>query len=102
LARDFLEIGANGLVLSGAGQDFLAGGNIDITSLAKQRGPMCRECLDWSARRSHLAGSLGRALLGHIYAQGWAKRVDGTRIVRFSAAGQAAFGGMFPVTSVTT
>ncbi|MEE9388869.1 MAG: helix-turn-helix transcriptional regulator [Paracoccaceae bacterium] len=95
--RGFLDVGGDGLNLTGAGQDMLVGIGIDIAGLGGQRGPLCRECLDWSARRSHLAGSLGRALLRHVYGQGWAKQVDGSRIVRFSARGKVAFGGVFGV-----
>ena len=46
---------------------------------------------DWSVRRNHLAGVLGAALLAKCYERGWAKRVSGTRVVQFSAAGERAF-----------
>jgi len=65
--------------------------------LAAQRSPLCRECLDWSERRSHLAGSLGRALLSRVEDLGWARRVDGTRIVRFTPKGESAFRRKFPL-----
>ena len=60
------------------------------------RRPLCRACLDWSERRSHLAGSLGAAILERIYAQGWARRLEGSRVVAFSAPGLAAFRSAFP------
>jgi DNA-binding transcriptional ArsR family regulator len=53
--------------------------------------PLCRACLDWSQRRDHLAGSLGAALLAHAFTRGWARRVDGSRVVRFTSAGEAAW-----------
>jgi len=55
------------------------------------RRPLCKACLDWSVRRSHLAGVMGAALLDRIYALGWARRLDGTRVVAFSAPGLRAF-----------
>lgn len=55
------------------------------------RRPLCKACLDWSVRRSHLAGVLGAGLLARIYELGWARRLDGTRIVAFSAPGLRAF-----------
>ncbi len=58
--------------------------------------PLCRACLDWSERRSHLAGALGRALLARIFALGWARRLEGGRAVAFSAPGLAAFERTFP------
>jgi len=55
------------------------------------RRPLCKACLDWSERRSHLAGVFGAALLDRIYALGWARRLEGARVVVFSAPGLAAF-----------
>lgn len=64
---------------------------------AATRAPLCRECLDWSARRPHLAGRLGRAFLARIEAQGWARRRAGSRAVDFTRAGRAAFEAAFPL-----
>ena len=64
---------------------------VDIEMLHRNRAPLCRECLDWSERKSHLAGSLGRALLTHIEAVGWARRDAATRVVTFSAKGEKQF-----------
>ena len=47
--------------------------------------------LDWSVRRHHLAGGLGKALLEHCYRARWAKPVPDSRVVRFSARGEARF-----------
>jgi hypothetical protein len=47
-------------------------------------------CLDWSARRNHLAGALGAAVLERMFALGWAKRVKDSRVIRFSSAGERA------------
>jgi hypothetical protein len=58
---------------------------------ADTRRPMCRLCLDWSARRHHLAGQVGVGLLQRCYALGWAKRRKGTRIVDFSPRGEREF-----------
>lgn len=94
-AAGVFEIEADGIGLSTKGRDHLARLGVDITQ--KSRAPMCRECLDWSARRAHLAGRAGRAILDHIYASGWATRVEGTRIVRFSASGVDQFCKAFQI-----
>ena len=60
-----------------AGEEFLAGFGIDVHQLAHGRRAFCRPCLDWSERRTHLAGSLGRALLARFEAEGWRVRKDG-------------------------
>jgi hypothetical protein len=56
---------------------------------------LCKSCLDWSHRRSHLAGSLGAALLDRIYAEGWAMRDRKSRAVIFTRSGEARFRSMF-------
>jgi len=79
------------LALAGAGEGFVRRFGIEPESLRASRRPLCRACLDWSERRSHLSGALGKALLDRIYALGWARRLDGGRIVAFTAPGLAAF-----------
>ena len=90
-----LHIVEGGLDLSNEGRSFVAEFGIDLDALYAKKAPLCRECLDWSGRRSHLAGSLGRAMLGRIEEKGWAKRVEGTRIVEFSRNGEKAFSQIF-------
>lgn len=76
--------------LTEAGHAGLTAAGIDVSALARGRRPLCLGCLDWSERRSHLGGALGAAILSHLLARGWAKRDEG-RLVRFDAAGAAAF-----------
>ena len=61
--RNFLKIAENGLELTRAGADFMQDFGIDLDGLRQQKSVMCRECLDWRKRRSHLTGNLGRAIL---------------------------------------
>lgn len=82
-------------VLTEAGAAFVTAFGVDLTALKRSKAPLCKGCLDWSERRNHLAGSLGRALLAQIEAKGWAKRDQSTRIVTFSPAGEAAFRAQF-------
>ncbi len=82
-------------LLTDDGAKFFSGFGIDLEPLKKARRPVCKSCLDWSARRSHLAGGLGVALLNRFYELSWAKRLDGTRIVEFSRKGEMEFAGIF-------
>ncbi|MCZ8543908.1 winged helix-turn-helix domain-containing protein [Mesorhizobium qingshengii] len=68
---------------------------IGIDVDAKPRRPVCRACLDWSVRRSHLAGTLGAAILDKILAQKWARREKDSRAVIFSPPGKQAFEKVF-------
>ena len=64
---------------------------IDIAPLRNARRPLCRACLDWSERRTHLAGALGAAILDSLFAKKIAERVTGSRTVRFRREGEARF-----------
>ncbi len=89
-----IETGGD-LELTKHGVQFLTGFGIDVQHLGKQRRPLCKSCLDWSARRTHLAGSIGTALLQRFYDLGWAKRQENSRIVAFSVNGEREFCGLF-------
>lgn len=83
------EQGVIELTMSGA--KLFDGFGIDTEPSAGSRRPLCRSCLDWSVRRHHLAGALGAALLSRLYERKWARRIDGTRVVRFSPTGEKKF-----------
>ena len=89
--RRFVRYAGDRLELTKAGREFCDGLGLAIDTPPGQRRALCRPCLDWSVRRNHLAGALGAALLEKCYALGWGKRVAGTRVVHFSAAGERAF-----------
>jgi len=84
------------LGLTGEGAGFVAGFGIDLAALQAARPPICRDCLDWSARRSHLGGRLGRAFLQAIEAKDWARRSPGSRAIAFTPEGARRFALAFP------
>ncbi|WGH79072.1 ArsR/SmtB family transcription factor [Jannaschia ovalis] len=61
------------------------------------RSPLCRDCLDWSERRHHLAGRLGRAIFARMEEIGWLRRDAGSRAVLLTPPGRMAFDRAFPV-----
>jgi DNA-binding transcriptional ArsR family regulator len=81
--------------LTPQGTTFMTNFGVDVAALATQRRPLCKTCLDWSERRTHLAGALGAACLQRIYDLGWAKRLSGSRAVIFTPGGEQAFTTMF-------
>jgi DNA-binding transcriptional ArsR family regulator len=91
LARRVLARRGDELALSRRGEAFIRDFGIDLDAAAAGRRALCKDCLDWSVRRSHLAGSLGAALLTRIYELGWARREKNSRIVTFSPPGLRAF-----------
>lgn len=97
LAKNFLTPENEGLGLTADGKSFFGEFQIDFEPLEKLRRPLCKSCLDWSNRRSHLAGSLGSALLTRFYDLNWAKRIENSRVVAFSARGEKEFLNIFPL-----
>jgi hypothetical protein len=91
------------LTLTKDGAAFAESFGINLSVLTQSKAPLCKQCLDWSERRSHLAGSLGRALMTRFEELGWAKRNAQTRAVTFSRQGLVGFdalcAGQSPKTS---
>ncbi|RUU13407.1 ArsR family transcriptional regulator [Mesorhizobium sp. USDA-HM6] len=83
----------NEIRLSPSGISHFAALGIEIDS--KARRPVCRACLDWSVRRSHLAGALGAAILDKVIAEKWARREKDSRAVVFSPKGKQEFERVF-------
>lgn len=95
--RGLLREEGDSLAVTAEGLAFARAFGITLDPSAAGRRPLCRSCLDWSARRTHLAGILGAALLDRFYDLGWAKRRDGSRIVAFTAEGERRFRELFPL-----
>jgi hypothetical protein len=64
---------------------------IDLAQLSTNKRPLCKSCLDWSARRTHLAGSLGTAFLKRFIELGWASPVRNSRVIKFTIGGEREF-----------
>jgi DNA-binding transcriptional ArsR family regulator len=60
-------------------------------SLPPSNRPLCRACLDWSERRHHLAGQIGRAMLDRFIALSWMKHLPGSRVIAVSPKGERRF-----------
>jgi DNA-binding transcriptional ArsR family regulator len=84
------------IVLTDAGAAFLTDFGIDVATLSRGRRPLCRTCLDWSERRSHLGGSLGAALLERLIALRWVRHVEG-RTLALTPSGVRGFSQSFGI-----
>ncbi|MFZ5670257.1 MAG: ArsR/SmtB family transcription factor [Pseudomonadota bacterium] len=98
-SRGFLD---GTLVPTADGEALMDALGLDLAALRAGRRPLARACLDWSVRRSHLAGALGAALLRRLYELGWARRVDGSRVVAFTPDGERKFAEVFGLSERTT
>jgi DNA-binding transcriptional ArsR family regulator len=95
LEQRWLRAASDGPELTSRGHRACTDLGIDMATLVIQRRPLCRACLDWSARRHHLAGALGAALLQRYLELGWARRARDSRVVTFTAAGESALRAFF-------
>jgi DNA-binding transcriptional ArsR family regulator len=81
IRRQGLVAGETDLTLTERGRNFFTGFGLDVAQLEQGRRPVCRACLDWSERRSHLGGALGAAILATIIDRRWGRRDEGRAIV---------------------
>jgi DNA-binding transcriptional ArsR family regulator len=81
------------LMLTKKGEAFLDA--FGAVPQSNPRRPLAKSCLDWSMRRSHLAGGVGAALLDRMMALGWARRDAKSRAILFTPTGQQKFAKLF-------
>lgn len=89
LTSGALRLDGEAPTLTDTGAARLAAAGVDLPALRAARRPVCRACLDWSERRSHLAGGLGAAIWRLAETRRWARRETGSRAVRFAPQGEA-------------
>lgn len=83
-------------VITKRGLAFLAGHGIALDAAGSRR-PLCRPCLDWSERRPHVAGRLGKAICGHFMDAGLVRRIKDTRAVEVTPKGRQALREVFGI-----
>ena len=77
VAREQLKFSQDGGMLTDNGATLLASLGVSLdqaASLPSRQTMFCRPCLDWSERRPHIAGLVGRELYATLLRQGW---IDG-------------------------
>ena len=86
-----IDTGDGSYALTPAGERRLESLGIAVQPLRLQRRAFTRPCLDWTERRSHLAGSVGAAIAEHALAERWVTYVPGTRALRVTDTGRHGF-----------
>lgn len=90
-----------GLALTPEGMAFLTDRlGIDPQALAPGRRPLIRACLDWTQRRTHLAGVVGAEICRTLLRRGWVERIGTGRAVRVTPAGRRALRDTLGLASV--
>lgn len=99
--RGQIDLSPDGAALTDEGAAFLQSLGVDLdkaAARAARRGNgrvFCRPCLDWSERRAHIAGAVGAAFCENCFAQGWLRRLPGTRAVAVTPTGHRALSRAF-------
>jgi DNA-binding transcriptional ArsR family regulator len=94
--RGFLAHVPGGLGLTDPGRAFCHDFGLAAVDLASGRAPLCRDCLDWSERQSHLGGRLGRLFLNRFETLGWLRRRPDSRALTITGEGRRALARVFP------
>lgn len=89
-ARGFLDAD-NAHALTTAGSTWLTTTlGVEEAALARARRPLTRPCLDWTERRTHLAGPAATLLHRRLLTLGWTTRSGTGRAIRLTPTGTTA------------
>jgi DNA-binding transcriptional ArsR family regulator len=77
--RGHFERYDSGFAVTERGIAFFRKFEIDVPRLLGTARPFAKTCIDWTQRRQHLSGPLGKALLHHMLDEGWFERGDARR-----------------------
>lgn len=89
VAREWVVPSLDGYAVTTAGERGLTGLGVDVAAARARRRSFARPCLDWTERRSHLAGALAAAVTSRLIEDGWFVRRRDSRGLRVTAAGEA-------------
>jgi len=91
IGRRQLHFGSDGGVLTKEGLQFLAALGVDLDENDRggdRSSAFCRPCLDWSERRSHIGGAVGRSIYAALVRDGWVRGSGTGRAVSVTPRGQ--------------
>lgn len=89
LNKDYIIKDQETYDLSYAGEQFFINKiGLNIRELRKEKRVFCRMCLDWSERRHHLAGTLGKAFANYLFSQNIIKKDKKNRAVKLTENGR--------------
>lgn len=97
LKRQALRLTSQGAALTAVGEAVIDRLGMSLAGASERGLPTCRPCLDWSERRHHLAGTVGKVLLATALERGWLRRLTGTRALEVTHVGATAFRSEFDI-----
>ena len=94
----WVELDDDAGIVTEDGVRFLTGLGIELDAPRATRAlPLCGLCLDWSERRPHFSGRLGKALCRHSLARSWVRQRPGSRTLDITPEGVRVFRDVFRV-----
>jgi DNA-binding transcriptional ArsR family regulator len=87
LARRALRRSDGRFIVTGQGERLLGSIAVDVAAAHGRRRAFALACLDWTERRSHLAGALGAELCDRLFELGWVERRGSGRTAWLTEAG---------------
>ncbi|WP_024621820.1 ArsR/SmtB family transcription factor [Metaclostridioides mangenotii] len=88
LDKNYILKTLSGWCLSIEGENFFESNGVNIDLLKKEKRSYCRMCLDWSERKHHVAGSIGKALMDMFFKNQWIERTGNSRAVKLTDKGK--------------
>ncbi|MEQ9809722.1 ArsR/SmtB family transcription factor [Streptococcus jiangjianxini] len=83
---------SNNYIVTTSGEVFLKEKlNINVTDLRNKKRKFCINCLDWSERKNHIAGSLAKAILDFLINNKYIIRNSGSRAIKITDKGKIFF-----------
>ncbi len=98
LEDGFLEKSGKDFLLTEAGKTKFKNFGIEVEKKRNCRRCFARQCLDWSERRYHLAGSLGASLTQRMFELNWIEYLSDGRAIRVTAVGKKGLFDEFGLT----
>jgi len=95
LNAGFLKLEEKQFLITDEGTQFFTDFGLDLDDLKRKRRSFSHACLDWSERRYHLAGALGKGMLTRFLSLGWVTRVPSIRAIKVTEKGRAGFKEVF-------
>lgn len=97
LEKRVLVISDGAFDIGGTGERVFGKLGIEVGRAMQSRRTLARPCLDWTQRRHHLAGSLGKAVLDFLITDGWLNRNAHDRALHVTPRGRAEFKQRFGI-----
>jgi DNA-binding transcriptional ArsR family regulator len=91
-----VELSPEGGAVTEEGKRFLGELGVDLGA-GRHGAVFCRACLDWSERRLHIGGAVGKALADRCFALRWIERRADSRALNVTRPGERGFREAFGI-----